>query len=154
MSNCSSGTWREKPARKKDSLDVFSREPPGGGGGGGGNGGRPFQAGAMAHPACRTRTRCSRLDQRRGLDRLGHAVEHLKFDGPRVQTQDIGFAKRVGDAADVVGGDGGMKQLVVLQKKIGLGFEIGVGLGLVGKDGERPMVLGGDDGFVIPIGAL
>ena len=36
-------------------------------------------------------------------------------------------------------------------RNVGGGFEVGVGIGFFGEDGDGPAVLGGDDGFEIPI---
>ena len=95
----------------------------------------------------------AQLDQRR-FDRVGHAVEHLELIAARRQPARLRFRKRMSNAADVVARDRGAEHVVALDEETGLGLEVGVRLAFLGEHRHGPVVLGGDDGLIVPVGSF
>jgi hypothetical protein len=63
-----------------------------------------------------------------GALRLGHAVEHLRFDGALGDLELFGQHHRVGQRPQVVAAEGGPEVLVVLEQGAREAFVVGVGV--------------------------
>ena len=92
--------------------------------------------------------------QERGLQFVGHAVERLEFVGLRVDAEALGLRDGVGAGADVVRGEVRRDEVDVFEQEQRELLVVGVRLGLFLPDGDGPIALLGDDGLVVPIGAL
>ena len=126
MSNCSSGTRSMKPARKKDSLEVFSRRR------------RTRYAMPGSSPPWGVNTNAVINSHQSGLKGVGQSMKHIKCefpDGIRYAPC-AGVCDGRGDAADVVAGNRRAQQAAILNQKPAA-VEAGIGGGFLREDGTR-----------------
>jgi hypothetical protein len=89
-----------------------------------------------------------------GLQFVGHAEERLELIGFRADAEALGLGDGVGAGADVVRGEVRRDHVDVLEEEQRELLVVGVGLGLLLPDRGGPLALLGDDGLVVPVGAL
>ena len=87
-------------------------------------------------------------------DGIGHAVQHLDLDRGGGQSGRLGRGDADGDAPDVVRPQGRPGPLPVVDELLRQPLELGVGLRLAEEHRGRPVLLGGEDGLVVPVSAL
>ena len=90
----------------------------------------------------------------RGVDRLGHAVEHLELVAGVGDADGAGVGDGVGERAEVVAAEGGPHLAVVVVQQPDAALEVGVGLVLALVDGHRPALGPRLDRLGVPVGAL
>ena len=90
----------------------------------------------------------------RRLELVRHPVEGLELVGPRVDPEPLGLRDRVRAGADVVRGEGGRRDVGVLEEQHRQLLEVGVALGLLGPDRNGPAPLAGERRLEVPVGAL
>ena len=89
-----------------------------------------------------------------GVDRPGHPVEHLQLDRAVGQPGGPGGGQAVGQATEVVTGEGRPDRAGAVDQVADAALVVGVGLGLLLEDRHRPALGLGDDGLVVPVGAF
>src|SRR5207244_2689777 len=80
--------------------------------------------------------------------------QHLNFIASRRNANFVGKRQGEGKAADVVTAEGRPQQRVVLHQEARQALVVGVGLGFVQENRNRPTLLGRQHRLVIPIRAL
>lgn len=94
------------------------------------------------------------LGRERGVQRIGHPVEHLDFPLVAPRTELARNRDRVREAAQVVARDRGAHEVAVLEEHAREPLVGGVGPCLLGVDRNRPAALAGERDLGVPVGAF